>query len=224
MNSLEYHIKEFCIYHFDQTNDWYRWRKINESKIPQNIKISGRNQFEKNISLKKELHKHWIKNKEPIKKGDLIEYYIKDWGGIRGNKPDTMYEYRMKSSQELIAKGKKGIASWSKALVVHNPLKYAIYDARVAVSINSLQIINELKEKTLFPVLSSQNRKIRAANKKLKIISKKGSWQNYAENEFYKNYLKILSCVSGELKTNISKVEMLLFSKVEELIKESGLI
>ena len=52
---------------------------------------------------------------------------------------------------ELIKRGINGVSSWSKALVLHDCNKYAIFDARVSSSLNYLQVINNTKEKILFP-------------------------------------------------------------------------
>jgi hypothetical protein len=69
---------------FDDINDWYNWRKINETLIPQEIKLPAGNQYKKNITLKVKLHDKWKSENDLSKKGDLIEYYIKTWGRYKG--------------------------------------------------------------------------------------------------------------------------------------------
>jgi len=170
------------------------------------------------------LNEKWIIENDSEKKGELIEYYIKTWGGIKGNKKDSMKEYCSLSAEKLIKKGIKGIASWSKALVLHNWNKYAIFDARVSCSLNALQIIYNCNEKKLFPILASQNKRIIIANKNLKRISKNENWTKDNEYDFYRNYLNLLERVAKELETNISTVEMLLFAKAEEFIEKSNLL
>lgn len=206
---------------FNESNDWYDWRKINETLIPQQITLPQGNQYKKNIALKEKLHNKWKSATDLSKKGELIEYYIKTWGGIRGNKAAAMEEYKTSSDKELIQKGVKGIASWSKALVVHDYNKYAIFDARVSCSLNALQIIYETEEKRLFPILASQNKRIIIANKKTKSISKECNWIKPNQYTFYIEYLGLLSEVANELSSNISTVEMLLFAKAEELYEKA---
>ena len=203
---------------FNEKNDWYNWRNINESKLPDGIILPEGNQYSKNIALKESLHLKWKSEKDIDKKGIYIAYYIRDWGGIRGNKMESLREYQEKNSDYLIKKGVKGVASWSKALVLHNPNEFAIFDARVSASLNCLQIIDSVECKELFPVLASQNKTITMANKKFKEISKSEKWDKKKEFFFYKEYLNILKRVAEELDTNISTVEMLLFAKAEELI------
>ena len=214
-------VIKICKENFNEKNDWYSWRNINESKLPNTIRLPEGNQYEKNIALKDELHLKWKNEIDIEKKGEYIAYYIKDWGGIRGNKGDSMKEYQEKNADELIKKGVKGVASWSKALVLHNPYEYAIFDARVSSSLNCLQIIDSVEAKILFPILSSQNKTIISVNKKLKEISKNEKWEAFEDDTFYEKYLDILKNVSEELSTNISTVEMLLFAKAEELIHQS---
>jgi len=221
--NLETILIELCVNHFDDKNDWYNWRKINESKIPQGIILPQGNQYLKNIVLKEKLHNKWLTANDDIKKGELIEYYIKIWGGIKGNKESAMNEYKTQNADTLIEKGVKGVASWSKALVLHDWNKYAIFDARVSCSLNAIQITHSIDEKKLFPILASQNKRIIIANKKLKSISKENSWLKPDELQFYREYLKLLSFVSKELNSNISTVEMFLFAKAEEFIEKAGL-
>lgn len=209
---------------FDNTNDWYNWRKINESALPQDIELPEGNQYKKNIALKAKLHEKWKSEIELSRKGELIEYYIKTWGGIKGNKLLALEEYKTSSDKELIEKGVKGIASWSKALVLHDCNKYAIFDARVSCSLNALQIIYETKEKKLYPILASQNKRIINANKTLKSIAKESNWIKANEHTFYEEYLELLNLCANELNTTISTVEMLLFAKAEELIEKAKLI
>lgn len=223
-NTLEISLVRICKENLDDTNDWYNWRKINENFIPQGISLPIGNQYIKNIKLKEKLHSEWNQETDSLKRGELIEYYIKTWGGIKGNKTASLEEYKTKKADELISKGVKGVASWSKALVLHDYMKYAIYDARVSASLNALQVINDSDNKVLYPILASQNKRITIANRKLKTLAKEGKWEKADENKFYKEYLKLLSTVSKELNTNISTVEMLLFAKAEELIEKASLL
>lgn len=223
-NTLEISLVRICKENFDNTNDWYNWRKINESLIPQGITLPIGNQYIKNIKLKEELNSKWNEETDPLKKGELIEYYIKTWGGIKGNKAASLEEYKTKTAEELISKGIKGVASWSKALVLHDYTKYAIFDARVSSSLNALQVINDSDNKVLFPILSSQNKRIIIANRQLKKMAKESGWKKADESSFYNEYLNLLSTVSKGLNTNISTVEMLLFAKAEQLIENASLL
>jgi len=148
----------------------------------------------------------------------LITYYIKTWGGIKGNKENSLNEYTTQSAERLIQKGTKGIASWSKAICIHDPQKYAIFDARVSISLNCLQIIFNTDNKILYPILLSQNKTITKGNKIIKTLAKNDKWNKANENKFYVDYLNLLGSIASEIKTEIAPIEMLLFAKAEELI------
>ena len=221
MKRLTEIIVEYSKKYINKNNDWYNWREINEDKLPIGIKLPEGNQYVKNVVLKKELNKKWKESKSDEDRLILIKYYIATWGGIHTNSKESMEEYSKLSATQLIKNGKKGIASWSKAIVVHNPDEYAIFDARVAISLNCIQKLYGLKDAVLFPVLPSRNKIVAIGNKLIKETAKSESWEKANEENFYTQYLKILNYVAIELSTNISTIEMLLFAKAEEIVENT---
>tara|TARA_B100001113_G_C21004920_1_gene576629 strand:+ start:307 stop:981 length:675 start_codon:yes stop_codon:yes gene_type:complete len=221
MNKLIKTITDYSKEHIDALNDWYSWREINEEKLPLGIKLPKGNQYIKNLSLKKQLNKCWRETQDNKVKFELIEYYISDWGGIHTNSEESMMEYSTLSATQLIKYGKKGIASWSKAIVVHDPEEYAIFDARVAISLNCIQKIHKLYKPILFPILPSRNKKVKLGNKLIRKTAKAESWTKAYDETFYKQYLNILRSVANELDSDISTIEMLLFAKAEELVDKT---
>ena len=221
MNKLIKTITDYSKEHIDALNDWYSWREINEEKLPLGIELPKGNQYIKNLSLKKQLNKCWRETQDNKVKFELIEYYISTWGGIRTNSEESMMEYSTLSATQLIKLGKKGIASWSKAIVVHDPDEYAIFDARVAISLNCIQMIHKLHEPMLFPILPSRNKKVALGNKLIRKIAKAKSWTKAYDETFYKQYLNILKSAANELDSDISTIEMLLFAKAEELVDKT---
>ncbi len=215
MKELKEILINFCEANLNTDNDWYHW-KINDRYLPKGIELLDESRVQRNLSLKEQLHSKWSKSNDKTK-AELIEYYIVRWGGIKGNKPETLNIYKTKSAKELIDLGVKGVSSWSKALVLHDCNKYAIFDARVSCSLNYLQVKNKTKEKLLFPKLPSQNNEITTANRNLKKISKE--WKKASNQEFYSFYLELLHATAKELKINISIIEMLLFAKATDIIK-----
>ena len=156
MEELKNILLEFSQTHLTENNGWFNWC-VNENHLPKNIILPDGNNYSKNISLKKQLHTLWKNEKNETIKGDLIEYYIVKWGGIKTNGVASLNIYRSNNAEELILKGNQGVASWSKALVVHDWNNYAIFDARVSCSLNILQILSNNETKILFPILSSRN-------------------------------------------------------------------
>lgn len=150
--------------------------------------------------------------------GDLQIWYVRDWGRVRGNKQETLELYIESPEEELFSLGAKGVASWSKILSVRNPGRYAIFDARVSIALNSLQYKFEVEDPILFPQLPSQNKSYvtgaQAAIKKSKFFSLD------AGNSFYQRYLEILKeCVRCDKSMDIQDAEMVLFSNAPDLSK-----
>ena len=67
-------LNNFCIENFNQSNDWYSWREIKESKIPNGISLPKGNQYHKNMALKEMLHKAWKQETYLIRKRQYIKY------------------------------------------------------------------------------------------------------------------------------------------------------
>jgi len=221
MRNLIDSIIEYSKNYLNKENDWYNWREIKEEKLPLEIKLPEGNQYLKNLTLKNELNFKWKNTTSQTEKFELIKYYIATWGGIHTNGKKSMTEYTTLSAPELIEKGMKGIASWSKAIVIHNPNEYAIFDARVAISLNCIQQLYNLDSKVLFPVLSSRNKVVARGNRLIKNIAKNENWLKVNEETFYSEYLNILNQVSEKFETDISTIEMLLFAKAEELVEKT---
>lgn len=196
-------------------NQIYEWA-VNEKYLPSGIIISGNNNLECNLSLKYALHKAWLESGDNIiRRGDLIEYYISIWGGIRGNNAATMNVYRTEDAEKLIMRGLNGIASWSKALVIHDPNKYAIYDVRVVASLNYLQILSEeLDQKIRYRIINGgRNATINRANRMIHNSNMYNDWLGIPQNQIYSgHYLPLLRQSAEIIGTNISTVEMILFN------------
>ena len=186
--------------------------------MPVSIEFPPGQGFSKNLYLRSVLHAKLAENSP---ESDTIQvWYVRDWGGIKGNKKETLSGYLRKSNEELILLGKSGVASWSKMLTLRDPSRYAIYDARVAMSLNSIQRIYEVSDARLFPQLVSRNSDIIRAQTKIKAS---GYFKfTYADSDFYKRYLDLLMEASeGVEGLNLQIAEMILFAFAEDLAKEA---
>jgi hypothetical protein len=188
---------------------------------------SGSN-FEANVALKKDLSQRW-KN-EPYSREEITKWVISDWGGIRGNRKSTLNNYYLQSLQSSPKTPLKGIASFSKVLAVKDSKKYAIYDARVAVSINAIQIIAKTDKGIAFPYLAGRNNITGNSTSKPRrgfstmnevaiktLTSKPTSWTKVQKDEAYEIYINLLQKVSTDLRIPVCNLEMALFSQAEEL-------
>jgi hypothetical protein len=147
--TLEEAITAYGRANFTETNDWYQWRPINRSYVPAGIVLPEGNHFAQNVALKMQLSALYSYGNNQIKK-DIIHYYITIWGGIKRNSDEKIRSYALDTPASLIAKGFQGIASWSKALCIRCRNEFSIYDARVALSLNCLQIVMAVDRPTNF--------------------------------------------------------------------------
>jgi hypothetical protein len=200
-----------------ETNAWYRW-SINPIRLPAGIVLPEGNSFAQNVALKIQLSRLYASADNHTKK-ELTRYYIAVWGGIKKNSDEKIRSYALDTPTSLIAKGSQGIASWSKALCLRNPSDYAIYDARVAVSLNCLQIAEPVERPSRFPLLYGQNNLMNEGRKKLRQYAIIHGWPTVQDGIFYQKYNNILSFAGKLLDVNACALEMLLFAKAPELLQ-----
>lgn len=201
------------------TNDWFSW-KINPSLIPDGIVLPHGNPYSQNVALKLALNvQYHLGNVDT--KILVTKYYIATWGGVRRNSEDKIRNYSLAPPGTLVANGIGGIASWSKALCIRDPNEYAIYDARVAVSLNCLQIIFGVDDPLLFPLLAGQNKLINKGSQRIRQFACDKKWFEAQEAEFYQIYNSMLSSASAALAVATYAIEMLLFAQAPILLRDA---
>ena len=216
--TLETATVQFCKSYLRPGADrsWYRWKIPRE--LPDGIVLRNANLFDQTIELRDQLSSMALS--QPERRLELTNFYIANWGGIRRNSPENKLRYATASHDDLIARGTQGIASWSKALALRAPDTFAIYDARVALSLNALQCIDKTRHRFLFPITPSRNRTIKSAQARL--LQK--DWNGHVE-DFYGRYLGLLRSVAtrlggtGRQPIRICEVEMCLFALAEDLAR-----
>ncbi len=171
-----------------------------------------------NTRLKRVLSAIW--HSQPDSRYELAEWYVAKWGGVY-NREATLRTYIAQSDEELIGRGTSGVATWSKLLAIRNPDRFAIFDARVSVALNALQIVQDHKRPIFFPNLPSKNRTVREFQDWIR-----GRDQGKCHKAFparaYSIYLKVLSEVARQLNLpSIDEIEMLLFAQAEILAQKA---
>lgn len=218
--NLDTAIANYGLANLTSTNDWYQWRKINPRYLPHGINLSAGNQFSQNVALKHSLNAQYVNGDEKAKI-DVTKYYIAVWGGVKRNSADKIKHYSLGTPSDLVARGTNGVASWSKALCIRDPHAYAIYDARVAVAINCLQIISGVNSPRLFPLLIGQNKEINIGSKMICRYACHHDWTEINEDQFYQEYNNALLAASDVLGVEHCVLEMLLFSHAPILLNSA---
>lgn len=217
---LEDILSRYASRHLRDGREWYQWNIDSERLRELGITVSGQNSFERNVDLKRKLSRRWHRHSEDRTR--LTQFYVAGWGRIRSNAPKTLQEFAIAPAEQLIARGYMGVASWSKVLVMHDPDKYAIFDARVAAALNGLQLQDQSTNPTLFPILSSRNRAIADSARLFRSVAQRVCWSRLGARVFYREYLSLISAVASRISQPIYVIEMLLFAKAKEIVADAS--
>lgn len=185
---------------------------------------SGRSGYQANIELKRHLTEQW---KQSLS-GDRLELarvIVSKWGGIRGNRPDTLRRYVDAISMADPPTPLKGIASYSKIFSIAQPDRFAIYDARVAACLNAIQVNAGLAKGIAFNYVPGRNNIVGnvatkrgfTQNPKFSVRSlRRSGWTGIKRDETYAKYLETLSrCLTRLQRYELVELEMALFSNAE---------
>ena len=220
----------------DAGEHWYTW-PVDDGKLLKHtdIRLRSYSRLDKNIELKHALHERFVQAPSD-ERTRIVKYYVEVFGGIHGLAPDILRECACDRAKSLASHGLERIASRSKALVLHDPQRYAIYDSRVSVSLNYLIIrrighgrghLGQKDGRKCFPLPPSQNALIQNAQRTCKTLAERFGIDFYDDSpspdseHFYRVYLRCLKdCAQrlGKLRHRrfcIHFVESMLFSLAE---------
>ena len=143
MQLLSESFIQFFAQHLPQLNRTYNWpvgAKAREGLSTFKWHEKSGN-LEECIALKQHLTDAWSRA-DVAEKAKLAKWIVADWGGVRSNRPITLQGHLDQIEND--SRPLKGVASYSKILSVVNCTQYAIYDARVAVSLNAVQLTSRV--------------------------------------------------------------------------------
>jgi hypothetical protein len=179
--------------------------------------LSG-SSFQRNVQLKELGPRLW----NTVDHRKLADWIVSDWGGIRGNKQQTIDAFVSRIDSGDLPNELKGVATYSKIVALVFPEDFCIYDARVAVSLNCIQMLDSHRRPGyFFPYLPSQNKKINSFIKKANKLSfLRSGWKQIAPDMSYATYNALLSelCHDHSIETKFL-LEMSLFIDCEDLIE-----
>lgn len=211
------------------TYDWPRGREETWPELPTGVfgdLDNAHSKYRYNVSLKLQLRK--ILSECVERRMEIANWIIRDWGGIKSNKRDTISHYVSMLSTDCSHFPIKGIASYSKLLSFYDFDRYAIYDSRVAVSLNAIQFIASADRGLAFPYLSGRNNITGNSIKKVGFSHLKKfstntlcldkNWIRVSPNSAYSEYINFLSRIQSDLNNApLYSLEMALFAQAETL-------
>jgi hypothetical protein len=180
-----------------------------------------------NIALRKHLEDRWARAdaQERIR---LATWIIKDWGGIGANNPTTIDRYVAMAETPDPTTPFAGVSSYSKVLSMRDPDKFAIYDARVAASLNAIQLIQLLRgvpsvNLLAFPAPSSRNNEVKRFCEMCprEILTGNYGFQRVPDDDAFGVYLMLLGKLKEQMNQSILEVEMALFARSEDFCSEA---
>ena len=213
------------------TVEWYSW-PIDAEKLHEQtgIELRAYSKLDQNIELKHVLHQRF-RNAPWDEREALVSYYVGTFGGINIGE-DTRQRYSREHAATLADEGLVNIASRSKALVLHDPSRYAIYDSRVAVSLNYLVIrrvghghgyTGQKDGRQCFPLPPAKAQGSQGAHSAIRTLSERFDIPFYITTaaDFYQDYLRAIREAAWRLSDSerqeicIHWVESMLFGMAE---------
>lgn len=195
--------------------------------------------YTETVCVKSRLHNLWKEANNQQERYMLAEQIVKDWGGIRSNKAGTI-EKHVRNCQEHDENWDwplQGIASYSKILAIKDPIRYAIYDSRVAIALNAAQYVCNACKGIIFNYVPrrkpTENKKcldLFIADERFskRTLQKERGWQKIPRMKTYRVYMETLRGLQLEFRQSqkfrdieIYDLEMSLFANAECLAKQA---
>ncbi len=200
----------------EQLPEIYVWPKKGEFPSFGTTSFEGTN-YQKNIQLKDQFAGLWADNDHLT----IAQWIIRDWGGIKTNKESTIANYVRSIEAGRYPSQLGGVASYSKILAFIEPDKYAIYDARVAASLNGIQLLQNVTDGVIWNNLPGRNSTIEKFKASLggSTALRRMGWTRMKRAACYSAYNSVLGqALSFFPDYRLFHLEMSLFANAEIIV------
>lgn len=185
--------------------------------------------WRRNVKLRYKLSEHW---KGLVERDNLNEalaitrWIIKDWGGIKNITDATIKGHFLDAVYQKHFLPFDHISSKSKALALIRPEKLQIYDARVAVSLNVIQLAADTETRLYFSIPPTQIRSIQHDEdcfqaRLPQIAFEEFNFMAVPLEDIYTVYTQLLLRISTNMQLSPVEVEMWLFGLAFEFCEVS---
>ena len=185
---------------------------------------SGETGYSANVNLKKYFNSKWCES-DFSGRMELADLVISKWGKVRGNKSTTLRSYVDELYMKDPSTPIKGVASYSKLFAISDMERFAIYDSRVAVCLNSVQWNAKVKDGVAFNYIPGRNNVTGNDSKKVGFTFNENftvkslvefGWSSITKDETYSIYIETLNeCLLHLNGYKIYDLEMVLFANAE---------
>ena len=185
--------------------------------------LLAQNDRDRNVRLRFEVSRLW---NEAVASGngnlalELSFWIVKGWGGIKNIKDETIKSHHFAAVNKLFGLPFEHISSSSKVITLTDPEIYQIYDARVAVSLNVIQLAANTEVRIYFEIpdtqitwISGHEDCFRARIPKQAFLDDFG-FKAIPKEEIYRYYTMFLSKIGVDAVPQLDpiEVEMALFA------------
>jgi hypothetical protein len=190
--------------------------------------------WRRNVKLRYKLSEHWKNLVKQDKLNDALavtRWKIINWGGIKNVSDATIREHFADAVYRKYYLPFEHISSKSKALALVEPEKLQIYDARVAVSLNVIQLVADTEVRLYFAIPSTQIRSIQHNEDCFQARLPQAAFEELdfvpvPFEDIYSIYTQLLLKIARDMQLSPVEVEMSLFglafefSEVPETLSE----
>lgn len=175
--------------------------------------------WQMNIDLHDAMGEYWLQiEHDPKKVFQYATWIVKKWGGIQRPYASTIQSYCDRILRFERLDGHKGVASYSKILSAKNRRRYFILDARVAASLNILQLDFMDGYRQYFDVEDGQNKAINKFNAMFPFAKFQNIGYRRYNKKVYSMYNDVIFLMAKHLRVSGIEVEMMLFSNADLLV------
>lgn len=176
----------------------------------------AKNDWQRNINLRKEVSRLW---REAVDENnlnlsfDLARWMVKDWGGIKNITDSTIGKHNFAALNKLFNLKFDHISSKSKVITLPDPYTYQIYDARVAVALNVMQLAAGTEVRIYFEIPPTQITWIASDKNFIARIPRAAFVEDFGfrvmpKDKIYSYYTKLLLKMSIETKSKLDPIEL----------------
>lgn len=174
------------------------------------------NWMERNSELRAYLSDAW-RSADRNQREEFVSWYIKKWGGIKRIGAQHIAAYAAGPASIDVTSFTR-IASWSKALAMMDPRRFAIYDARVAFALNAVQAVKLGWIPTWFRIPTTQKGTVKDTHIDLERYASP-STVVLGDVDVYRAYIYTLQ---KSATSTMEQSEMILFALTDNLAARIG--
>lgn len=220
--------------HFGQNNSFSITSHVqNTCPFPFNFDVYSNDDYESRwayiIDLRDATNEEWNKIEhtgDMAKLARLALWMVSDTGGISGNADETILKFTEMAAAYGFVENNKGISSYSKILAAKDRFKYQIFDTRVAVSLNILQLSYFGGRRFYFDVDGPRNSDVKDFDK---LFPKRSFFMIGYKNiklelgvSDYKYYSLLVDRIAYYARREAIEIEMMLFDYCLNLVYDLG--